>query len=383
MFSPLKLHDLEASNTPALIMELEMQNDAKQAVEVGFFAALPAFVERNSVRELAEVLEGEEGAVHAEHGGWEACRHACFVSPLCGAWSVNGTGPCKLGRLNSSGIGDPELHTKGGWSGVDGSWDYVPVPTVPRNPKVEGVAFNKALVARRKLGLNYYSGSQCLYPVPSSGGYSSSDIDDSLLSLWQRFAHTGQPPSTDEYGSSNSTSGQEGQEGGYGSGQEGQEGGYGATSVMQRIGAGERGVLRVVFAWHHPNRYHFGSLLGNEYSTRFKDALDVATQVVHGPSTMLRKKFSAKGATVAGTVDNATSATPRSSNSEGRDSKNSSTDSIATIVQNIQHWHDTVLENDLPLDIRDFLVSAQLVLRSQCTTPFTHHAFLLVSAELG
>jgi hypothetical protein len=176
-------------------------------------------------------------------------------------------------------------------------------------PVGQGNAADAALVALKNGSGNYYDGEQCLYPlVPTAGHIASRAVSDSLADLWTLFSRDG---GLDVSSPSVTTP-----DGGTASGRF--DGGYGAVVVnVSRLASGETTVLRVVLAWHHPNRFHFGSLLGNRYTATYAGALAAATAV-------------------------------------GR--------SVDTVVANIQRWHGLIFSTDLPVDWKDFLVNSMAAL---------------------
>jgi len=177
-------------------------------------------------------------------------------------------------------------------------------------PVGQGNAADAALVALKNSSGNYYYGEQCLFPLvpPSTGHVASRAVSDSLADLWTLFSRDG---GLDVSSPSVTTP-----DGGTASGRF--DGGYGAVVVnVSRLAPSETTVLRVVLAWHHPNRFHFGSLLGNRYTATYAGALAAATAV-------------------------------------GR--------SVDTVIANIQRWHGLIFSTDLPVDWKDFLVNSMAAL---------------------
>ena len=141
-----------------------------------------------------------------------------------------------------------EYFEEGSWSGVAGSWEK---------------AAGGGLVATTP-GAAYFSGTKALVPagrVRESGSAASSEaVGDSLPELWSRFAGTGSVgPAAAAAAAALAESGS-----------------YGAVTVAHTVPPGETVFLRIVLSWHHPNRFHFGSRLGNRYAVKYSDAEAVA-----------------------------------------------------------------------------------------------------------
>ena len=151
---------------------------------------------------------------------------------------------------------------------------------------------------------NYYDGEQSLYTVaPTARLVASRGVSDSPLDLWARFARDGGLDTSSLHRHGNAS---------------GLDGGYGAVAInISHLAVNETGILRVVFAWHHPNRFHFGSLLGNHYATVHTGALASAAAVA---------------------------------------------DSVEVIVTNIQNWHNLIFSTGLPIDWKDYLINSMAAL---------------------
>jgi hypothetical protein len=314
-YSPLRLRDAASSNTPSLVLELQATNAGSEPLDVSFLAVLPAFTERDQGRiNHTTAATTSFSATGAQGGEWNAtgCRQACAALrfPNCAVWTVS-QGQCRLGNATVAAT-SIEYYEKGSWSGVMGRW---------------AVAAGGGLVATTP-GAAYFSGTKALVPGTASGGAgaSSEGVGDSLQELWARFDASGGVGTQDSQ-IKKRTAGSDLDAGGC----------YGATTVGGTIAARETMVLRVVLAWHHPNRFHFGSRLGNWYAVRYADALAVAEDT-------------------------------RARLADG------------SLVRGIQEWHDTCHVDDnvsaitvgngggtarnasragfLPLDFRDFMVNS-------------------------
>lgn len=286
-YAPLRVHDAEASNVPAVIFELELKNTGANALgSVGFFVSLPALVERDSARTVV----GEGGGIRVPTAATAAaCRTACSSTAWCAAWSLDPSTGCAIAAINAS---KPlpqfaEYHANGSWSGVRGEWTA---------PAATGGVPGGVLLARKDGPGNYFEGEQCLHVVPGPSQHQSRAISDSLHGLWSQFADHGSLASSTTDGLDDSGGG-----------------GYGAVAINTSLGPGETTVLRVVLAWHHPNRFHFGPNLGNNYASRYSGALEVAsTTAVH----------------------------------------------IDAVVEGVRRWHALTLGADLARDWADFLCNS-------------------------
>lgn len=288
-YAPFEVHDAATSNTPAVVFELEVTNIGLAPLEdVGFFVSLPALIERDSARTVV----GEGGGTRVPNATTPAaCRRACSTRQWCAAWTLDPTGGCSVAAAN---VTTPmpqfaEYHATGSWSGVRGDWA---VP--PANDTHGGL-----LVQKRGPG-NYFEGEQNLRPILGLDGQqnSSQAVSDSLQELWDRFALDGVLGVDPRSGVAESL-----------------DGGYGAVVVSTpTLAPGETALLRMVLAWYHPNRYHFGPAnLGNAYTNRFSGATDVAART-------------------ASRIDD--------------------------VVLGIRRWHELTLSTDLSVDWRDFLVNS-------------------------
>jgi len=301
VYAPLVLRDAAASNTPALVLELELANGGSAPVNASFLAVLPAFQERDQGRinrtsadaaaaAAAAAAQGGTRGAHTQEHNASSCRRACAVQPSCAAWTLS-RAECRLANASAAARAI-EYYEAGSWSGVAGAWS--------------GTG-GGGLLAQRP-GDAYFSGTQALLPIAAADAAAAAaagtaavsttvGVGDSLQDVWARFAATGGA-------------------GAAGAGAPPTDGGYGAATVTRTIGAGEVAVLRIVLAWHFPHRFHFGGpALGNRYAARYEDAAAVAADA-------------------------------------GRRLADGS------LVRGVQQWHDTCLDSSLPVDWRDLLVNS-------------------------
>jgi hypothetical protein len=118
-YAPFEMHNASGSNVPAVVLEIEVANVGSAALDgVGFFVALPAFVERDSARTVV----GTGGGEHVPGASTPAaCRQACQTSDECSAWTLDPAGSCRIASANTTASMPQfaEFHApNGSWSGV-------------------------------------------------------------------------------------------------------------------------------------------------------------------------------------------------------------------------------------------------------------------------
>ena len=300
------------------MLELSIANLAPTPQSVSFIAILPSFMEADQARVNTTTKDkGASRSTRLQLGpeqGPAACRKACAVSATCAVWTMGaGDTVCHMANQTDA-LKLVEYYEEGSWGGVKGDW---------------GQTRGGGIMAR-KPGSYYYSGTATLLPIQSTATganttatTTSIGVGDSITDLWDQFADAGHlnhlnsgVANNDIYNGSSPGS----SHGRDGSAAPALNGGYGAATVSRVVGAGETAVLRIVLAWHHPHRHHFGPELGNLYAARYADADAVAVDTAHRLAD-------------------------------------------GSLVRGVQEWHDTCLSaSDMPLDWRDFLVNSMATL---------------------
>lgn len=232
-FSELRVHEFNASATPAAVFALNVHNPSDSAsVEVAFMANLPFGWQTNTDRPA----DSDHVTVHQQAANASDCAAQCAASPTCMSWTYQSL--CTLATnvpLNR--------WRQGVDSGIRTSWS---------------VTHGGGAVTASRPSSYAQSGN---FTLLAQGPHSTSAAHAAdFQTIWDAFAATGSVSST-AAAAADSTSV------------------HGAASARASLGPGESTTLAVVFGWYMPNLDHTGEVLGNFYQHLYKDSDGIAAAV--------------------------------------------------------------------------------------------------------